>query len=318
MTDALTECPNRFRIACVTGATGMIGRRIVKKLLSARYHVRILSRRRFENREIEVFNASLSDSLVVDEFVRGADVLFHCAAELRDESAMWTTNVVGTNLLWEASQKYRIKYFCHLSSAGVVGRTSLDIVDEDSPCQPQNMYEFTKLEAEKIADKGIVACNTIILRPTNVVDAEHLGELSLSVDGSLASWLKAFVKGGECAHIVHADDVANAAVFFLGQEVSSSTRKYFVSLDHDPLNTVSHLWSQYASIARPSKHVYLAEFPHLPEAVPYFIRRMIGRPGNRGRTKYSSGRLLAEGFEYSMGVREAIENIFNERFVRFG
>ncbi len=314
----LTEHPKRSRVACVTGATGMIGRRIVKRLLSARYHVRILSRRRCEDCEIEVFNAGLSDSAIVDEFVRGADVLFHCAAELHDESAMWATNVVGTNVLWEASQKYRIKHFCHLSSAGVVGRTSLDIVDEDSPCQPQNLYELTKLEAERIVEKGIPACNTIILRPTNVVDAEHLGELALAVDGSLPSWLKAFLKGGECAHIVHADDVANAAMFFLEKEVSFSPRKYFVSLDHDPLNTVSDLWSQYASIARPNKHAYPAKFPHLPDVVPYSIRRMIGRPGNRGRTKYSSGRLLAEGFEYSMGVREAIENIFNERFVRFG
>jgi nucleoside-diphosphate-sugar epimerase len=299
------------QIACVTGATGMIGRRIVKKLLALGYQVRVLTRRHYVNQRVRMFKASLTDEVVLDEFICGADFVFHCAAELNDESKMQVVNVLGTEKITELVNKYHIKYYCHLSSAGVVGRTSQEVVDEDTPCQPQNLYEITKLEAEKFAARRIEGCNTVILRPTNVVDREHFGELSLPIDGSIKSLLKAFVKGGECAHIVHAEDVADAAVFFLERTPSRMPRLFFVSLDDDPLNTVSDLWSLYRGMEFNKSAV--TRLPHLPVIVPYAFRLLAGRPGNSGYVKYSSKRLASEGFRYSLGVRKTVEKIFIER-----
>lgn len=313
MTGVGVESTNNSQIACVTGATGMIGRRIVEKLLMLRYQVRVLTRRHYVNHRVRVFNADFTDEVALNEFIRGADFVFNCGAELRDESKMWAVNVLGTAKIAELVDKYHIRYFCHLSSAGVVGRTSQAFVDEDTPCQPQNHYEITKFEAEKFVDHRIEGCNTIILRPTNVVDCEHLGELSLLVDGSINSLLKAFVKGGECAHIVHAEDVANAAVFFLGRPSSVTPRIFFVSLDDDPLNTFSDLWSLYRKVESLGKPSATTRIPHLPVIVPYGLRFLLGRPGNSGKIKYSSKRLISEGFSYSFGVRKTIEKIFLER-----
>lgn len=313
MTSVGDESTSKLQVACVTGATGMIGRRIVEKLLALGYQVRVLTRRQYVNQRVRVFNASFADEATLDEFIRGADFVFHCAAELRDVSKMWAVNVLGTAKITELVDKYHIKYYCHLSSAGVVGSTSLEFVDEDTPCHPQNHYEVTKFEAEKFAARRIEGCNTIILRPTNVVDGEHLGELSLLVDGSINSLLKAFVKGGECAHIVHAEDVANAAVFFLERPSSRKPRLFFVSLDDDPLNMFSDLWALYREMEYLGKHSAITRIPHLPVIVPYGLRLLVGRPGNSGKVKYSSKRLISEGFSYSFGVRKTIEKIFLER-----
>jgi nucleoside-diphosphate-sugar epimerase len=303
-------------IACVTGATGMIGRRIVSRLLTLGYQVRVLTRRNYDNQQVSVCKASLSNEVALDSFISSADVVFHCAAELQDESKMWQVNVTATEKITELVRKYNIKYYCFLSSAGVVGRTSVELVDESTPCHPQNRYEETKLEAEKLVVQRIEGCNTVILRPTNVVDSEHLGDLSLPIDGSIVSRLKAFVKGGECAHIVHADDVADAAMFFLDRASSPTPRTFLVSIDDDPLNTVSNLWSLYRKIACDRKCSSLPLPLYFPIIVPYVIRFLLGKPGNSGLVKYSSKLLTSAGFVYSFGVKKTVEDIFLTRSVK--
>lgn len=294
--------------ACVTGASGMIGRRIVQKLLARGCQVRALTRRDYVNQHVQVFKAGLSDEVQLEQFICGADMVFHCAAELTDESKMQEVNVLGTEKIVKLINRHRIRYFCHLSSAGVVGRTTQEWVDESTPCKPQNIYEQTKLEAETIARAPIEGCSTVILRPTNVVDENHLGELSLPINGSFKSRLKAFVKGGECAHIVHAEDVAEAAIYFSNQSLQNP-RLFFVSLDADPLNTVANLWSLYRTNATGHHGNLVTPILHLPVAVPYFLRRMLRQTGNSGKVKYSSNRLASEGFRFGFGVRETVNQI---------
>ena len=293
----------------------MIGRRIVSRLVTLGYEVRILTRRNYDNHQVSVCKASLSNEVALDSFISSADVVFHCAAELQDESKMWQVNVAATAKITDLVRKYKIKYYCFLSSAGVIGRTSAKLVDESTPCNPQNRYEETKLEAEKLVMQRIEGCNTVILRPTNVVDAESLGALRLSVDGSIVSRLKVFVKGGECAHIVHADDVANAAMFFLDRVPSPIPRKFIVSIDDDPLNTVSSLWSLYRRLASGKKWSSIPRSLHFPIVVPYVLRFLSGRPANSGLLKYSSNLLTSTGFVYSFGVMSTVEQILRARSV---
>jgi nucleoside-diphosphate-sugar epimerase len=298
--------------ACVTGASGMIGRRIVRALLQRGHGVRILTRREVQVAGVEIFRADLADDQVLERFVAGASAVFHCAAELRDESRMRDVNVLGTRRIVQLVERHGVGYFCQMSSAGVVGRTTRDWIDESAPCNPQNAYEVTKLEAERIAERGVAGCTTVILRPTNVVDETHLGELQLPVDGSLRSRMKAFVKGGECAHIVHAEDVAEAAVHFLDRP-SGDPRVFFVSLDHDPLNTVANLWRLHRALSGGRSGRELSPFPHLPAAVPHFLRRLTSGRGNRGTIRYASDRLLSQGFRYSLGVADAVQRILQDR-----
>lgn len=298
--------------ACVTGASGMIGRRIVERLLARGYLVRALSRGRYANPRVQLFKAGLSDESELNRFIDGADMVFHCAAELNDASKMREVNVQGTERIVKLIRQHGIKYFCHVSSAGVVGSTSEILVDETTPCNPQNAYERSKWEAEQVAAGEIAGCSTVILRPTNVIDKKRLGELSLPVSGSFKSRLKAFVKGGECAHIVHAEDVADAAIYFIDR-LAQKPRVFFVSCDDDPLNTVAGLWSLYHALADGHDGTVVTPIAHLPLAIPYFVRRLWRGGGNRGNVKYSSRRLIAEGFIFPLGVTGAVRKIIQDR-----
>jgi len=118
-------------IACVSGAFGMVGSRIVQDLLSQGYRVRVLSRKTYPAISgVEVFSGDINDETVLKNFMQNSQMLFHCAAELKDESRMWSVNVTGTERILKYAEYYGTKYFCHLSSVGVIGNTDLKLVDE--------------------------------------------------------------------------------------------------------------------------------------------------------------------------------------------
>ena len=300
------------KIACVTGATGMVGSRIVENLLGQNYIVRTLSRQtRLEIKGVVNYRGQLEDEEVLDSFVSGADFLFHCAAELKNEKKMYDVNIVGTENILNAVKSSTINFFLYLSSAGVAGLTNDKIVDEDTPCNPITTYEKTKWEAEKIVAEGIDGCSVVILRPTNVINEARPGALSLPMNGSLKSRLKVAVKGGECAHVIHAEDVAAAATFFISHRINTP-RCFYVSYDdQEPLNTFAGLWALYTAIQNQEPVDSVQPVKHLPIFVPFILRRIVRGHSNKGDARYSSKKLLSEGFKFTLGLEGAIKRVIN-------
>lgn len=300
-------------IACVTGASGLIGGRIVPRLLDLGYAVRVLSRRTaFQIPGAESYGGGLEDAAVLENFLQDAQLLFHCAAELRDQSRMWEVNVAGTERLLRLAAQAGIEYLCHLSSAGVVGKTRETWVDEDTPCRPQTPYEQSKWEAEKLAARMGGGSRTVMLRPTNVVGPGQPGALGLPGRAAWADRLKVWITGGECAHIVHAEDVAAAAVFFITYQLAGP-QVFLVSCDHEPLNTNAGLWALYAACRDQRPLEGLKPAPHLPLVIPHLLRRLRGRGGNRGDVRYASQRLLATGFSLPLGLVGAVQQVTRDR-----
>ena len=297
------------QIACVTGASGMVGSKIVGRLVAHGYKVKALSRNKFfDDSDIELFRGGLDDEEVLKSFLSDAHVLFHCAAELYDESKMWDVNVLGTERLLSIVKDSSIKYLCYLSSAGVVGRTNVKWVDEKTKCNPQNAYERSKWAAEQLVAQGVDGCRIVILRPTNVIDEKRPGALALPILGSFSDRLKVFIKGGECAHIVHAEDVAGAAMYFVSHPFDSP-QCYFVSCDHEPMNTFAGLWALYSAIESNCPVIRVRPVPHLPLIIPHILRKLCRGRGNWGDVRYSSEKLISEGFKFPLGVKGAVKQI---------
>jgi nucleoside-diphosphate-sugar epimerase len=296
-------------IACVSGASGIIGARICEQLLSKGYIVRALSRqKRVFEKNIELFNGNIENEKDVEAFMHGAHLLFHCAAEFRDESKMWDINVRGTERLFKWAERMGIKYFCHLSSVGVIGHTDIKLADELTPCNPQNPYEKSKWAAEELVKRGINGCKVIILRPTYVIDERRIGILSMPQDHSFIDLCKVFIKGGECAHIIHAEDVAAAALYFISFQIKAP-ECYIVSCDHEPLNTVAGVWALYKAIYNKKAMDSLFPIPHLPLIIPYYLRKIIRGRSNMGDVRYSSNKLMGTGFIFKLGLIGAIRRI---------
>jgi len=234
--------------------------------------------------------------------------LFHCAAELQNESKMWDVNVLGTEKILHLIQSSGVSYFCYVSSAGVIGLTDSQLVDERSTCNPQNTYEKSKWAAEQLVSKGIGNCNIVILRPTNVVDEQKPGALALPIRNKCLDRISVFIKGGECAHIIHADDVADAAMYFMYKH-SEKPECYIVSCDHEQFNTFGGLWSLYKAIQQGRSTEGINPGMHLPIIIPHILRRIRSGSGNYGNIRYSSAKLLSTGFCYRLGVEGVVRRI---------
>jgi len=295
-------------IACVTGASGLIGRRIVRLLTSNGYQVRALSRKAHKSgNQIEYFNGGLEDESVINRMLSNAHSLYHCAGEYRNHEKMRTVNVEGTHKLFKIAQRYRLQYFCHLSSAGVVGKSSRKVVDEHCACYPQNHYEQTKLDAEKIVSTGIDGCRVVILRPTNVVSSRSPGILSTITQQTLKNRLKLFLTGGEQFHLIHVENVAAAAVYLAEGPVGKS-EVFFVSADHEEGTRLGQLATAYCALRGGPNSMVGGPF-HLPVVIPYVLRYLLKRPSNHGNITYSAAKLIGTGFTFPVSVSETVARL---------
>ena len=295
-------------IAAITGGSGMVGRRIKQKLLQKGYDVRILTRNLlFRDDHVQVYHGDIDDIDALKRFLKNVNYLFHCAAELQNESKMWNINVSCTEMMLKIIPQ-SVTYFCYLSSAGVIGLTDESLVDEQSQCNPQNQYEKSKLAAEKLVAASVGTRSTVILRPTDVIDEQRPGAVALPLRGSLLDKLVVFLKGNERAHIVHAEDVAEAAVYFINNNFEKPSC-FFVSCDHEPFNTFGGLWELYESVQEGLPAARISRKIYLPIIIPYVLRRLGRGPCNLGNVRYSSSRLLSTGFRYRLGVEGAVRAI---------
>ena len=154
----------------VTGGNGFIGSQLVNRHIELGDEVHFLSRnkdRKIKGAPLFVGDLSIEESLL--EFVNEIDVLYHCAAEIIDESKMEATNIFETeNLIKAASGK--IKHWVQLSSDGVYGPIDKGLITENQPYNPINAYEKSKLKSDLLVLEASKQqfFTSIIIRPSNV------------------------------------------------------------------------------------------------------------------------------------------------------
>ena len=111
-------------IVAITGASGIIGKNIIPLLKTCGYDIRVLSRNESpEEKGIEHVVGDLSSKETLSIFLTNVDYLFHCAGEKNRPELMSKVNIEGTQNLFDIAKTCGLKYFCHISSAGVVGKT---------------------------------------------------------------------------------------------------------------------------------------------------------------------------------------------------
>lgn len=296
-----------MKLVAITGGNGLIGRRLIQRLLDEGYRVRALVRQTdLPWNEVETVTGNITSESSLRKLVDGADTVFHCAAELQDESKMHEINVMSTVTLSRIAADLGVSCFIHLSSAGVTGPSSIDWIDEQTPCAPANAYEISKWRAEqellRIPFKDM---RLIMLRPTNVVDRSRPGILAMALRNNWYDIISLLIKGREFAHIIHAEDVAAAALY-----VAESRRRlsgtFIVGCDEDRRNTVSQI---YNLVRSKIGHDTITENFCMPVGVPYLIRYLFRGRSLHGRSRFSSSKLLATGFTYPLGLDGAIERI---------
>lgn len=173
--------------AVVTGATGFLGRRLVRLLREDGMLVTCLVRPgsdpgplRHEVGEalwdgVEIRPVDLMDERACREALVGCSLLFHLAAGLSGSpSTLFLNSVVPTRRLVAAAHTAHVQRFVLVSSLGVYGTQTLrpgDVVDETVQVDPlphrRDPYSFSKIVQERVTWEahGQLGLPLVVVRP---------------------------------------------------------------------------------------------------------------------------------------------------------
>lgn len=239
----------------ITGATGFIGQHLLEELAADDLQMRIISRQQHpqlwcNTKQVTIFQADICNRKSLKTVFQNIDVVISLAAELKDTEKFEPTNHLGVRNIIECAQENGVKKIIHLSSVGVVGtQYSLAhiLVEENTPCNPKNEYERTKLEAEKSVASSKLSW--VIFRPTNVFGDHHPRRALLGFFQRIKSKYNFPVKSNAFVNYVYVKDVAHAIRFALlndtGDRVinigAAVLLKDFIEISSQRLNATSKI-----------------------------------------------------------------------------
>ncbi len=164
-----------MRIA-ISGATGFIGSRLAPKALADGHEInafgltsgRAEAPRAAALARVGIGIAPLDLTATIDPAaLAGSDVVIHLAAAQHEmnvpDAHFRAVNVEGTRRLIEAAIAAKVRRFVHASTIGVHGEGD-GVLSETAPLRPDNIYEATKLEAERVVKGHAGRIETVVVR----------------------------------------------------------------------------------------------------------------------------------------------------------
>lgn len=138
----------------VTGATGLVGERLVPRLLEAGFDCRLLLRaEKACPPGATAVTGDILDPSTLSEAVRGVSAIVHLAAVFRspDTDLIWRSNLEGTRNLIAAAQSYAPDArLIMASTSNVYSKTSPRPGREADDVAPQQAYPASKVAAEQL------------------------------------------------------------------------------------------------------------------------------------------------------------------------
>ncbi len=210
----------------VTGASGLIGRHLVRRLLQEGNRVRIFVRRQPEpefmsDGNVEVFLGDLGDPAAVDRAVAGTEIVYHVGAAMKGDAHDHERGTVcGTQNIVDGVLRHAVERLVYISSLSclhaAVARRG-DVITEDWPVEPspskRGAYTQAKTAAEKIVldavrDRHLRA---VLLRPGRVF-GPGMTLLTPEVARKMGSLFVILGDGTRELPLVYVEDVIDAIV----------------------------------------------------------------------------------------------------------
>jgi nucleoside-diphosphate-sugar epimerase len=175
--------------ALVTGASGLLGRHVVRRLAREGTAVRALVRSAAGGAVAEAAGArevvvgDLRDDALVGRVAAGVDTVIHCAGHVRAQGTRQIfeeVNVGCTRRLLAASEAAAVEVFVHVSSVGIYALPRPgETITEDTPLDAQSDRRGGYTHSKALADALVAGwrpkrpMRIVVVRPGHIYGAER-------------------------------------------------------------------------------------------------------------------------------------------------
>lgn len=206
----------------VTGGSGFVGSRVVRKLVERGEEVRCLVRKsspraNLEGLSVRLVTGDLQDADSLEQAVQGCSVVFHVAADYRlwskDPQELYRSNVDGTRNLLAAAERASCERIVYCSSVGALGipkdgtpgTETTPVTLEDMVGHYKRSKFLAEQEALKAAARGVPV---VIVNPSTPVGPNDIKptETGRIITRFLNGEMPAYLDTG--LNLVDVDDVA--------------------------------------------------------------------------------------------------------------
>lgn len=250
----------------VTGATGFTGGHLARHLQTEGHHVAALVRpvslpraAALQAAGIDVRPGDLADPAAVQRATEGCEVVYHIAATYREagqsDAAYAQVNVGGTRHVLEAARAAGARRVVHCSTGGVHGHIEHPPATEDAPLAPGDIYQATKLEAERLADAfgRSERIEVVIARPIGIYGPGDTRFLKM-FRGLARGRFPMLGRGDVFYHLTYIDDLVRG--FQLCGEVPGAAGRTYILAgpEYTTLNELVARMAQELGVAPPRWH----------------------------------------------------------------
>ena len=230
----------------VTGATGLLGSTLVRRLLEKGRQVRIFRRETSTldllegvSHAVDHFTGEIDDPLALMEAMTGVEEVYHAAAFIgfgggRERQQLFRVNVDGTAAVVNTALAAGVRRLVHTSSMAAFGRPDRPdgIIDETMEWQrskANSTYAYTKYLSEMEVRRGLAeGLDAVIVNPALIFGVGRPDDNTRRiVDRIRTERLPAMSSGG--TNVVDVEDVADGMMramergrtgerYFLGSE----------------------------------------------------------------------------------------------------
>jgi dihydroflavonol-4-reductase len=286
--------------AFVTGGTGFIGGRVVRRLRDRGDAVVALVRSPAGASDLaalgcELVEGDLTSPDAIRRGVQGCDAVFHIAAVYKvgipasERGAMREANVSGTEHVLDAAAEANVKKIVYVSTVGVFGDTHGEIVDENFRREGERFlscYEETKYRSHEVAlDRISKGAPIVIVQPGGVYGPGDHSELGNIIDQTRTGKLKMLMFPETGFNLVHVDDVAEGIL--LAHDRGKVGESYVLGGEISTMGDLIRKVSDLTGRDAPSRAMPVSL---MKMAIPIgpVVGRMMGFPPNLGELIRSS------------------------------